>query len=88
MDIVITRNSFQTLANIVIVNLTHIDLVQCALTMIVHAIIVVAQDKAQSYIERTLGNDFIPLAIETYGCLHPHFDSFLTSYVHAYITCH
>jgi glutaminase len=56
--------------------------------MIVHATIVVAQDKAQSYIERTLGNDFIPLAIETYGCLHPHFDSFLTSYVHACITCH
>jgi hypothetical protein len=29
--------------------------------------------------ERALGDDFIPLAIETYGCLHSRFDSFLTT---------
>jgi hypothetical protein len=34
------------------------------------------------------GNDFIPLAIETYSCFHPRFDSILSSCVHATITCH
>jgi len=33
-------------------------------------------------------DDFIPLAIETYDCLHPHFDSFFTSYLHADIVHH
>jgi hypothetical protein len=53
-----------------------------------HASRVVTQDKAQSYMEQTLGDDFIPLAIETHGCLHPHFDSFFTSSVHASIAHH
>jgi len=46
------------------------------------------QNKTQSYVEQTLGNDFIPLAIETYSYLHPCFDSFLISCVHAYIVRH
>jgi len=33
-------------------------------------------------------DDFIPLAIETYGCFHLCFESFLTSCVHACIACH
>jgi len=33
-------------------------------------------------------NYFIPFAIETYGCFHLHFDSFLTSCVHAGIAHH
>jgi hypothetical protein len=37
VDIIITRDDFHTLANIVIANLTYIDLVQHASTMIVHA---------------------------------------------------
>jgi hypothetical protein len=53
-----------------------------------HVGTVVAQDKAQSYIERALGDDFIPLAIKTYNCFHPHFDSSLISYVHACIVHH
>jgi hypothetical protein len=36
----------------------------------------VAQEKTQSYVEQMLGDDFIPFAIETYGCFHFHFDSF------------
>jgi hypothetical protein len=55
--------------------------------MITHAMVVAVQNKARSYIERML-DDFIPFVIETYNCLHPHFDSFLTSYVHAYIVRH
>jgi hypothetical protein len=45
MDIFIIKNSFQTLVDIIIVDLTHLDLVQHVLTTIVHATIVVVQDK-------------------------------------------
>jgi hypothetical protein len=41
VDIFITRNNFQTLANVVIANPTCIDLVQCASTTTTHAMIVV-----------------------------------------------
>jgi len=36
-----------------------------------------AQEKTQSYVERTPSDDFIPFVIEMYGCLHFHFDYFL-----------
>ncbi len=46
VDIVIIRDSFQNLANVVIVDLTHPDLVQCVLTTTAHATIVATQHKA------------------------------------------
>jgi len=85
VDIFITRNSFQTLTNVFIADPTCIDLVQCALTTTAHAMTVVTQNKTQSYIKSELKDDFIPLVIETYDCLHPCFDSFLISCVHASI---
>jgi hypothetical protein len=48
MDIAITKDSFKTLVNIVIFDLIHINLVQCASITITHAMIVVTQNKAQS----------------------------------------
>jgi hypothetical protein len=45
VDIFITINSFQTLANVVFANPTCMDLVHCASTIIMHAMIVVTQDK-------------------------------------------
>jgi hypothetical protein len=39
-----------------------------------------AQKKTRSYVKGALSDDFIPLAIETYGCFHFRFDSFLTTY--------
>jgi len=59
VDIVITRDIFRILVDVVIVNLTHTNLVQHALTT-THPTTVIAQNKAWSYIERTQGNDFIP----------------------------
>jgi hypothetical protein len=88
VDIVITRDNFRTLADVVIVDLTHPNLVQCASTTIVHAATIVAQNRAWSYKEQVLEDDSIPIAIETYGCLHLCFDSFLTSCVHVYIVRH
>jgi hypothetical protein len=51
MDIVITKNSFRSLVDDVIVDLICIDFVQCASTTRVHALTIAAQNKAQSYIE-------------------------------------
>ncbi len=50
VDIVITRNDFWTLANVVIVALTCTDLVQHALLIIAHAITIAVQNKIQFYI--------------------------------------
>jgi hypothetical protein len=88
MDIVITRDGFQTLVDIVITNSTHTNWVQHAWTTTINATIVSARNKAQSYTECMLEDDFMPLAIETYGSFHPHFDSFFISYVHANIVHH
>jgi hypothetical protein len=77
MDLIITRNNFQTLMDIVIVDSTCTNSMQCVSMTTLHAI--AAQDKAQSYTEQAPKNDFIPFAIKTYDCLHPCFDSFLTS---------
>jgi len=87
-EIVITKDNFKTITNIVIIDPTCINLVQDVSTMTMYAMIVASQKKAQSYIERVPRDDFILFAIETYNCFHPCFDSFLTSCVHAYITHH
>jgi hypothetical protein len=76
MDIVITRNSFQTLVDIIIVNPTCTNLVQHALMMTMHVTTIATQNKAQSYTQRAPIDDFIPLVIETYDYFHPCFDSF------------
>jgi hypothetical protein len=47
-------------------NSTHIDMVHQALTVTTYTMMMVAQEKTKSYIERALGNDFIPFAIEMY----------------------
>ncbi len=73
--------------NIVIIDLTCTKLVQRALMMTMHVVIVVVH-KARSYTEQMIKDDFIPLALETYDCFHPCFDSFSISCVHASITCH
>jgi exonuclease I len=64
-DVVITKDKFWTLMDVVITDLTHIDLVQCVLTMTTHGVTIVAH-MAWSYAEQAPGGDFIPFAIETY----------------------
>jgi hypothetical protein len=73
-----TRDNFQTLMDVVIVNSTCTNMVQWTLIMTTHVMMMTAHEKTWSYVERALGNDFIPLVIEMYGCLHSHFDSYLT----------
>jgi hypothetical protein len=75
-----TRNNFQTLINIVIADSTYLNMVQCAASTTMHAMIVATQKKTWSYVKRTSKDTFIPLAIKTYDCLHSRFNSF-------FITC-
>jgi len=41
---------------------------------------IVAQPKFVSYYNRHFKNDFIPLTIEIFGCLHQHVDNFFHRY--------
>jgi len=79
VDILITKDGFQTLMDIVIVDLIRRNMVLQTSTTITHAMMMVVQKKTRSYVDRTPNDDFIPLVIETYGCFHFHFDSFLTA---------
>jgi hypothetical protein len=79
LNILITKDKFQILMDVVIIDPIHIDLVQWTSTMIIHVTMMSAQEKTWSYTGRALGNDFIPLVIETYECFHFCFDSFLTA---------
>jgi hypothetical protein len=65
VDIIIIKDNFCTLADVVIVNLTRTNLVSCVSTTTMHVAIVADQNNAQSYTEQAQGNDFIPLAIKT-----------------------
>jgi len=48
----------------------------------------VVQEKTQSYVKQTSSDDFIPLAIEMYECIHSCFNSFFTIYAQTTITHH
>ncbi len=52
--------------DIVIVDSTHTNMVQQALTTS-HVVMMATQKKTQSYIEWALGDDFIPLALMHMG---------------------
>jgi hypothetical protein len=62
----------------IIVDPIRTNMVQRASTTTTHAMMMTIQEKTRSYVKQTLGNNFIPLAIDTYGCFHSCFDSFLT----------
>ncbi len=64
------------LVNNVIIDLTCLYMIQLALFTIVHATIILVNEKAQSYTMCTSRNDFIPLTIKIYGYLHFCFEFF------------
>jgi len=45
------KNGFQTLIDVLIANLTCIDMVQQALTTIIHVVMMVVQENTRSYVE-------------------------------------
>ncbi len=88
VDILIIINKFQTLTNIVIVDPTHLDMVHHALSITLHVLTTTIKKKTWSFVEHAQKNNFIPLAIEIYGHLHFHFNSFFNSCAHATIAHH
>jgi hypothetical protein len=88
MDIFITKDDFQTLMDIIIIDQTCTDMVQWTSTTTTHESMMAIKKKTQSYVEQTLGDDFTPLVIEMYGCFHFRFDSFLITCAHIVILRH
>ncbi len=77
VDIMFFANGIFTLANVVIVNPTQINLVwqtasssRVAMAMVLHA-------KKRFYHSRHLSGSIFPLAIEVFGCLHQQANKFL-----------
>jgi hypothetical protein len=66
--------------DVVIIDSIHSYMVQQTLTTTTDAMMMAVQEKTQSYTERALRDDFIPLAMETCGRFQSHFDLFLTTY--------
>jgi hypothetical protein len=56
--------------DVVIVDPIHTNMVPRASIMPTHVVMMPAHEKTRSYVERALGDDFIPLAIDMYGCFH------------------
>jgi hypothetical protein len=76
VDILIIKDDFKSLMDVIIANLTRTEMVQKTLMMITHVVMMAIREKPRSYNERALGDDFIPLIIETHECFHFRFDSF------------
>ncbi len=74
--------------DIVIADLTHLNMVQHVSSMMAHAYIVSIEENTWSYKKCASRDGFIPLAKVIYGCVHFCYNSFLTSFVQATITYH
>ncbi len=76
-NIVLTKNGIHTLANIVITNPTWMDLLSQSCATLRFAIFYVVQTKEFFYHNQHPINQFLPLTIEIFGCLHKHVNMFL-----------
>jgi hypothetical protein len=63
VDILITKDNFQTLMDIDIVDMICTYMVLQTSTTITHAMMMVVQEKTRSYVERAPNDDFIALVI-------------------------
>ncbi len=77
IDIVLTKDGIHTLANIIIVNSMQANLFSRSCTTQGFATSDITQAKERSYHNRQPTYQFLPLAIEVFGCLHKHIDVFL-----------
>jgi hypothetical protein len=74
---VCTKNDIHTLANVVIVDPTQMDLLPQFFTIQGFVVSNAVQTKERSYHNRHPINQFFPIVIEVFGCLHEHVDMFL-----------
>jgi hypothetical protein len=73
----LTKNGIRTLTDIVIIDLTRMDLFPQSSTTQGFATSNAVQTKEKNYRNRHPINQFLPLAIEVFGCLHKLVDVFL-----------
>jgi hypothetical protein len=73
----LTKDGIHTLADIVIVDPTWVDLFPWSYATQGFVNFDVTQAKEMSYRNQDPTNQFLPLAIEIFGCLHKHVDVFL-----------
>jgi hypothetical protein len=74
--------------DIVIAYPTRTNMVQQASMTTSHVTMMVIQEKTRSYSKWAPGNDFIPLAIETYECFYFYFYLFCTACAQTTIAHH
>jgi hypothetical protein len=70
MDIVFIADGIHTLVDIVIIDPTHAHLVSQVTSSQGMVVTIAAQAKLVSYYNRHPKDDFIPLTIKIFGCLH------------------
>jgi hypothetical protein len=82
-SLVLTKNGIRTLVDIVIANLTWVDLLPRSCTTQGFVISNAVQANEASYRDWPLANQFLPLVMEVFGCLHKHAYVFLHNCVSA-----
>jgi hypothetical protein len=83
INIVFTKYGIRTLANIVIVDPTWTDFLPRSCITQGFVALDVTQAKEKSYCNRHPIDQFLPLVIEIFACLHKHADVFLRYYANA-----
>ncbi len=77
IDIMFTKGSIRTLVKVVIVDPTQVDLHPQSCTTQGFVASNVAQAKKRSYHDQHPANQFLPLVVEVFRCLHKQTDVFL-----------
>jgi hypothetical protein len=67
---VLTKNDIHTLVDVVIANPTPLDLLPRSCATQGFDVFDVVQAKKQNYCDRHPADQFLPLAVEVFGCLH------------------
>jgi hypothetical protein len=83
VGIVFTKDGIHTLLDIVIANPTWVDLLPQSCATQGFVAFDVAQVEEWRYCDQHLIDQFLPLAMEVFGCLHKHADVFLHNCAHA-----
>jgi hypothetical protein len=66
----LTKNDIHTLVDVVIVDPTWMDLLPWSCATQGFVAFDVAQAKKQSYCDQHLADQFLPLVVEVFGCVH------------------
>jgi hypothetical protein len=78
IDIILSKDGVPTIANIIIANLSSVDLLPWTTLTLRFTTSKVVHIKERTYKERVATkNKFMPLGIEVFGCLHKQVDTFL-----------